>query len=497
MFESAELGHCIDKKTWHQEVPALREALLAAQYALLDKKHRAVVILLAGMEGAGKSETVNLLNEWMDPRHIRTRAFGKRTDEERERPHMWRFWRQLPPKGHIGIFFGSWYTWPVLHRTAGKLSGAALDQHLEDIRHFEEMLAREGVLLIKFWFHLSKKSQKKRLEETRKDPDTRWRITKQDQVLLKKYDRFYKTADHVLRETSTGHSPWTVIEGVDHRYRSLTAGKLLLNVLQQALVDKESAGATLPENTAAALQPTLDGKNVLTALSSGKAISKKKYATELEQLQGKLNQLSRHQKFNDRSCVCVFEGQDAAGKGGAIRRVRQALDARFYDIIRVAAPTEEERAQPWLWRFWRHLPQHSHFTIFDRSHYGRVLVERVEGLCSEADWMRAYAEINDFEQQMARSGIILAKFWLSITPDEQLRRFRERENTAYKRHKITAEDWRNREKWPQYERAVCDMIDRTSTDIAPWTLIQANDKYHARLKILTTLCEHLEQAIAI
>ena len=191
----------------------------------------------------------------------------------------------------------------------------------------------------------------------------------------------------------------------------------------------------------------------------------------------------------------MFEGQDAAGKGGAIRRITQALDARYYHIIPVAAPTEEEREQPYLWRFWRHLPRQGHFTVFDRSYYGRVLVERVEGFCREEDWMRAYAEINDFEEQLDMSGVIIAKYWLAITPEEQLQRFRAREKTGYKRFKITDDDWRNRKQWPQYERAVCDMIDRTSTDFAPWTLVEANDKYHARLKILKTLCQRIEEKL--
>ncbi len=507
MFESAELGHKTDKQTWEKEVPALREALLEAQFDLLEKKHTAVVVLIAGVEGAGKGETVNLLNEWMDPRHIRTQAFGPRTDEERERPHMWRFWRALPPKGRVGIFFGSWYTWPIVSRTTGKIDKAEFEQYIEEIRHFERMLAQEGVLLVKFWFHLSKKAQKQRLTELEKDPDTRWRVSKADWDFFKLYDRFYKVSDRMLRETSTGEAPWVVVEGTDHRYRSLTVGKLLLAGIRDRLAEHEESRAASKAKTARRknaasantvaplLQPAIDGRNMLSSLDYTKKVSKKKYEKDLEKWQGELNQLSRHPKFRDRACLCVFEGQDAAGKGGAIRRITQALDARYYHIIPVAAPTEEERAQPYLWRFWRHLPRQGHFTIFDRSYYGRVLVERVEGFCSESDWMRAYAEINDFEEQLERSGIILAKYWLAITPEEQLRRFKEREKTRFKRFKITAEDWRNRKKWDAYEHAVCDMIDRTSTEIAPWTLVESNDKHHARLKVLKTLCERIEESL--
>jgi len=498
MFESAELGHKIDKATWEKEVPALREALLNAQGELLEKKHNAVLVLIAGVEGAGKGETVNLLNEWMDPRHIRTQAFGPMSAEEQLQPHMLRFWRALPPKGRIGIFFGSWYTQPIVNRTFGTISKARLEEHIEEIRHFERMLSQEGVLLVKFWFHLSKKAQKKRMKELESDPDTSWRVTKHDWDFFEYYDKFYKVCDHVLRETSTGEAPWIVVEGLDHRYRSLTVGKLLLAGIKDRLAAEEAPKKAKGRNVSHAaplLQPAIDGKNVLGALDFKKTISKKKYENDLEKWQGTLNKLSRHPKFRKHGCVCVFEGQDAAGKGGAIRRVTGAVDARFYNVIPVAAPTEEERAQPYLWRFWRHLPMPGHFTIFDRSYYGRVLVERVEGFCKEDDWMRAYAEINDFEEQMVESGIVLNKFWLAISADEQLRRFKEREKTGYKKFKITAEDWRNREKWPQYERAVCDMVDRTSTDLAPWTLVPANDKYSARLQILKTICERIEGAL--
>ncbi len=232
-----------------------------------------------------------------------------------------------------------------------------------------------------------------------------------------------------------------------------------------------------------------------TSSTCRRRLDKKKFETELEKYQGKLNLLTRDPRFHKMSVIVVFEGSDAGGKGGAIRRITGALDARYYHIIPVAAPTEEERAQPYLWRFWRHIPRIGRFTIFDRSWYGRVLVERVEKYCSEADWMRAYSEINDFEEQLVDSNIVLVKFWLTITKEEQLRRFKEREKIGFKRFKITDEDWRNREKWDDYERAVCDMVDRTSTEIAPWTLVEANDKNFARIKILKTLCQRIEAAM--
>ena len=492
MFESAEIGHKIDKNLYKTEEPVLREALLDAQYELKERGEFPVIILINGVDGAGKGETINLLNEWMDPRLISTRAFGAASDEERERPRMWRYWRALPAKGRIGILFGSWYTDPIMHRVAGELKTAEFDRQIDEIVRFEKMLAHEGVVLLKFWFHLSKDKQKKRLEQLEKDPKTRWRVTEQDWQHFKQYDKFVSVSERVLRETSTAEAPWIVVEGEDANYRSLTVGKLLLKEMRKGLEVQAKERAELD---AAPLLPPIDNLQLLHTLQLDQEYSKKDYNEELEKLQGRLNLLSRHPKFNEHSVIAVFEGNDAAGKGGSIRRITSALDARQFAIIPVAAPTEDERLQPYLWRFWRHIPRKGRISIFDRSWYGRVLVERVEGFCKEAAWMRAYGEINDFERQLVEDGAIVVKFWLAISKEEQLIRFKEREQIGFKRFKITEEDWRNREKWDDYVCAVGDMVERTSTDIAPWTLVEANNKYYARIKILKTLCDAIEKAL--
>ena len=491
MFESAELGHKIDKVTYDKEVPKLREDLLNAQFDLAQKAKFPVIILVGGVDGAGKGETVNLLNAWMDPRHIQTHAMGDESDEERERPHMWRYWRALPPKGKIGVFFGSWYTAPIVQRVMGESKAAELNQSIGEINRFEKMLTNEGALIIKFWFHLSKEKQRKRLKGLEKDPKTRWRVTDLDWERFKLYDKFRKVSEHTLRATSTAEAPWIVVEGADARYRNLTTGKILLEAIQKRLNYHTHAASA----SVAPLQSSIDNLNVFDKLDMTQKIAKKKFDIELEKYQGKLNLLTRDKRFRNMSVIALFEGSDAAGKGGAIRRITGALDARICRIIPVAAPTEEERAQPYLWRFWRHIPRNGHVTIFDRSWYGRVLVERVEKFCSEADWMRAYSELNDFEEQLVKNNTVLVKFWLTITKEEQLRRFKEREKTGFKRFKITEEDWRNRKKWSEYETAVCDMVDRTSTDIASWTLVEANDKYFAHIKILKTLCHQIEAAM--
>jgi len=494
MFESAELGHKIDKKTYDKEAPKLRADLLDAQFDVGELKKFPVIILINGVDGAGKGETVNLLNAWMDPRHIQTHAFPPPSDEERERPFMWRFWRALPPRGKIGILFGNWYTDPIVNRVIKVTKAADLDQSIEEINRFEQMLADEGALILKFWFHLSKDAQRKRLKALEKDKDTRWRVTKADWEHFAIYDKFRAVSEHTLRHTSTGVAPWIVVEGADEQYRSLTVAKILLDAMRKR-VDQEKKGARRVAVSAPPPPPAADRRDLINSLDMKLALTKKKFDKELEKYQGRLNLLTRNPKFKERSLICVFEGSDAAGKGGSIRRITGALDARQYAIVPIAAPTEEERAQPYLWRFWRHAPRIGRVTIFDRSWYGRVLVERVEGFAREEDWMRAYAEINDFEDQLVRSGAIVAKFWLAITAEEQLKRFKEREKTRFKRFKITEEDWRNRKKWDDYEHAVCDMIDRTSTEIAPWTLVEANDKLHARIKVLKTLCDRIESAL--
>jgi len=491
MFQSAEIGHCVDKKSFNAAVPLLRAALLQAQVELYAGKKTPVVVLISGLDGAGKGETINVLYEWMDPRFLTTLAFSEPSDEERERPAMWRYWRSLPPKGRVGIFAGSWYSDPIRRRIEGEISQKELDALAEQINRFEAMLVNEGTLVLKFWFHLTKEGQEKRLRALQSDPKTAWRVTDWNWQRLKTYDKLMEVSNHLLRITNTPWGPWIVVEGTDDRYRSLTVGQTLLSAVQAKLATGDN------QNTPVApmIRVDPDGRSVLSALDMKCTLEDKAYRTALAKWQGRLSELLRDPRFKGRSLVCAFEGADAAGKGGAIRRMAAAMDARQFQVIPVAAPTEEERAQPHLWRFWRHLPRKGHVAIFDRTWYGRVLVERVEEFCAVADWQRAYTEINDFEHELIESGVIVLKFWLQITQDEQLRRFKEREQIAFKQFKITQEDWRNREKWDAYQHAICDMVERTSTGNAPWTLVEANDKNHARVKILRTVCERLQSAL--
>jgi polyphosphate:AMP phosphotransferase len=495
MFEAAELGHSVSKKDYEREVPELREQLLDAQFELAERAAFPVIVLIGGVDGAGKGETVNTLNYWMDPRQIQTNAMGPPNSEELLRPPMWRFWRQLPPRGSIGIFFGSWYTAPIIGRVFGNIDDADLDSRIDEIRRFENMLTAEGALVLKFWFHLSKSRQRKRLKALQADPATRWRVADTDWEHFAMYDTFREVSEHTLRLTNQAFAPWIVVEGTDKRYRELAVGRQLLQGLRDKLDETVPDLSDRDRNLPPQAPARLDDRTVLTELDLTRSLRRDKYRKELEELQRHLNTLSRKKKFSKRAVAIVMEGNDAAGKGGAVRRLAAAVDARFIQVTPIAAPTEEERAQPYLWRFWRHVPALGHFTVFDRSWYGRVLVERVEQFCAENDWRRAYAEINDFEAELSHHGVIVIKFWLAVSKEEQFRRFRERQELGFKRFKITDEDWRNRESWENYAEAVCDMVDRTSTEIAPWTLVEAEDKLWARIKVLRTVCETIESAL--
>ncbi|MBI2962471.1 MAG: polyphosphate:AMP phosphotransferase [Deltaproteobacteria bacterium] len=490
MFETAEIGNRLSKRAFEREAPKVRTALLDAQRRLATSP-LAVVILIGGVEGAGKAETVNLLLEWLDARGVEVHAMWDLSDEERERPPMWRFWRVLPPQGRVGIFFGSWYTAPIIDRVFRSAGATELDQALDRIIDFERMLAAENVLLAKFWLHLSKDVQRKRLKELEADPRQSWRVTKQDWKFFKKYDRFRQISEHALRRTSTAEAPWNIVEASDARYRSLAVPQTLLRMLGERLDRVQRAVRSKPVPDRPKPKPV----NVISQLDLSKRVADGEYRRDLLKYMGRINLLSRRLRERRRSLLLLFEGPDAAGKGGAIRRLISAVDARNYQVQSVAAPTDEERVRPYLWRFWRSLPRLGRITIYDRSWYGRVLVERIEGFCRAEDWQRAYTEINAFEEQLAEFGIILLKFWMMISPAEQLRRFKDREVTPYKQYKLTEEDWRNREKWDAYVAAACEMIERTSTESAPWVLVEADDKNHARIKVMKSVHRALKSAL--
>jgi polyphosphate:AMP phosphotransferase len=503
MFEAAEVGRKLAKSDYKAQVPELRSALLAAQQELR-RASFPVIVLFAGVDTAGKGETVNLLNEWMDPRWIVTRGYTDPSSDERERPRLWRYWRDLPPYGRIAMFLSAWYSSPIRHRVARRITNAEFDSLLDQVSAFERALTDDGAVIVKFWMHLSKAAQKKRMKAFEKDPLQRWRVTKVQWKHWAMFDRFVSAADRAIRRTSTDHAPWIIVEGEDERYRTVVVATELLNAIRRALdrSTREAASRSngnqrkaQPGSRVTALRRVEQKFNVLDNLDLSQTVSDDDFETALARQQSRLNALQRRAGKRGVSTIIVFEGWDAAGKGGAIRRVTSSLDARDYQVIPIAAPTDEERARHYLWRFWRHLSRAGRLTIFDRSWYGRVLVERVEGFATEAEYMRGYGEINHFEEQLVSNGILVVKFWIHISKAEQLKRFRDRSRTSYKRWKITDEDWRNRERWPDYTIAVSDMVARTSTKIAPWTLVEGDDKNFARVKVLETLAERLEHRL--
>jgi polyphosphate:AMP phosphotransferase len=498
LFEAAEMGASVARSEYKRSANALRQELLEAQTSLREADFP-VVVMFAGVDGAGKGELTNLLNEWMDPRGITTRAFGDPSEPEAARPHYWRFWRDLPPRGDIGLFLSAWYTDPLLQRVYGETTDADLEAQLDEINAFEKTLADDGYLFLKFWMHLGREAQKERFEQLESDPLQRWRVTRKDWEHWTMYDRFIRYSGYIIQRTDAEWAPWSIVEGADANYRSLTVGETLRDRINLRL--EQAASTSGDRSTEAAgdhnrpVRTEVRPITVLSALETGKTIEKRTYRDELIRLQARLNRLYRVARERGRSTILVFEGWDAAGKGGAIRRITPALDSRDYQIVSIAAPTVEENDHHYMWRFWRHLPGAGRFLIFDRSWYGRVLVERVEGFASQDEWLRAYEEINDFEAQLVKHGSIVVKYWIHITREEQDRRFKAREDTPYKRWKLTEEDWRNRERRQAYDVAVDDMVRLTGTPIAPWYLIEGNDKRYARVRVLDILCDALDRAL--
>ncbi len=492
MAKSHAVGR-MPKKVYEARVPTLRAELVQMQIAL-QRARFPVLLLVAGDEVAGKGEVVNILNGWLDPRGVETFAFHAPTDEERARPAMWRFWRSLPPHGRMAIYVGGWHA-EALREGAGGTGAqrAHFADTLKRLAHFERLLADGGALIVKVWLKLSREAQRSRLQELEADPDTAWRVTPADWESHRAYARHARLAEQMRQATHHAAAPWQIVDASDSRARNIAVAEALLRRFR--VHARAQAKLSAPKAAKRVVPLRVSGLRRLHDLPLDQHLPAEVYEAKRDKWLGRLNRSVRTAGQLGRSIVWVFEGWDAAGKGGAIRRLTSAMDARDCRVIPIAKPTDEEKAHHYLWRFWRHVPRAGRVTIYDRSWYGRVLVERLEGFCRDDEWRRAYAELNDFEAQLSAHGTIVLKFWLHLSREEQLRRFRHREATDYKQHKINAEDWRNRRKWPAYEVAVGDMLALTDKPAAPWHLVPADDKRFARLEILKISCKLIDAAL--
>lgn len=494
MLEVSEVGNKVSKEDYKAAIPDLRVGLINAQYDLKDADFP-VIIWIAGDDRLAANALVNRLNEWMDSRFIETRVFGEPTHEEYQRPALWRLWRSLPPKGRAAIFVGGLMR-AAAQRADGEIGEPEFSTWLRHIANLQAALVADGALILKFFLHTPARVQKKKLKEAEKNPESGWQVDRRDWAALDALGPVLPIAERILRETSLPGAPWTIVEATDDRYRDLTVARTVLAAINARLAAPgKHSGLELPEE----VFDDFDAEaNVLSGIDLTQKLDRDTYRKQLAKQQGRLKKLSLEARRRGVGTVLAFEGWDAAGKGGVIRRITGALEAGDYRVIPVAAPTQEEHKYHYLWRFWRDIPPAGKVVIFDRTWYGRVLVERLEGFAAPHEWQRAYDEINDFEAQLVERGFYVAKFWMHISPEEQLARFQAREQTAYKKHKITEEDYRNREKWDDYVRAVDQKVLRTTSQGAPWHVIPANDKYFARVATLKAinkgLARTLEQA---
>jgi len=492
MFEAIELGRSLSKKEFKQAEQQFRAELLQLQQQLAGL-NVPVLIIVAGVEGSGKGDVVNCLNKWFDSRGIMTHAFWDETDEETARPEYWRYWMSLPARGSISIMFGGWYWNPIYQHSTGMLDDAGLDEAAQRIKDLEDTLRQDGVLTVKLWFHLAKKTFRNRLKKG-SEAARHIQTDAKDHHGGLEYAPFLASAERMIRHTDTSASTWHLIEAENRWFRDMSVVEVIRNGFKQRLEEHRVADRrAVVKNLMTAIEES--SVTILDRLDMSQVLAKSDYKEQLKHYQTRLSQLAWQAYDARHSTVIVLEGWDAAGKGGVIRRLTDTVDARLYRSISVAAPSDEELAHHYLWRFWRQVPRAGYMTLYDRSWYGRVLVERVEGLAQPHEWMRAYQEINDFEEQLVDSGGVLLKFWLHISPEEQLHRFEARQQIPWKQHKLTDEDWRNRDNWDDYAQAVNEMVLRTSTGKAPWTLVSANDKLYARIEVLKTVCQCLERAL--
>jgi AMP-polyphosphate phosphotransferase len=487
MLETIDLNARLSKKDYKETFEKLDLHL-----AQLQRDLRAaaipVLVVFEGWDAAGKGTVLSRLLQPLDPRGYEVQYTAPPTDAEQLHPPMRRFWLRTPADGTIAIYSHSWYREVTDNPLKDNKPHPRTQAAYERIRVFERQLADDGAVIVKFFLHISKKEQAKRFRKLAKDPAYAWKVGKDERKRHKRYNDYARAVEDTLRETSTPYAPWTLVAATDERLACVKVAETLAAAFEKALAREEDKSPA-PKASQSRRTSPLDRANLAQALSP------EEYGDALPELQKELRRL-QHLCYSRRTPVAlVYEGWDAGGKGGNIRRLIRELDPRGFDVVPIAAPQGEEKTHHYLWRFWRALPKAGHFSVFDRSWYGRVMVERVEGFATPAEWGRAFREINEFEAQFVEYGGVMFKFWIHISKEQQLQRFEARQNTPHKQWKITDEDWRNREKWDDYWHAVSDMIEQTSTVHAPWTIVEGNDKRFARVKALRTVVDGLSAVL--
>lgn len=482
-------------KAEHQKLEELesrleQERLRLATLQIQVKENKIpVFILLEGWGCAGKGSVLKKLIHNLDPRFFRVEVMNEASEDEKRRPFLYRYFIRIPEKGKFVFFESGWLDEIVRGRSMKGDTKETCKRRVHSIKMFERQLNDNGYLLMKFFFHIDKKEQKKRMEELLKDKSTKWRVGAFDRWQNEHYDKCKKYFDELIEETDSPYAPWYIIEAKDRKWAELRTLETINRGIETAL-SNQSLAVPILQNTF-----PLKKMPKLAKIDLNKVFPEEDYKEELDKLQKRLGELHNEIYRRKIPVIVAYEGWDAAGKGGNIKRVTQGLDPRGYEVCPIASPEPHEKARHHLWRFFTRLPKTGHITIFDRTWYGRVMVERLEGFCSENDWQRAYNEINEFEKELTDWGAVVVKFWVQIDKDTQLERFNERENTPEKKWKITEEDWRNREKWDLYEKAVNEMIAKTSTTYAPWNVLESNDKHYARIKALKILIKEIEKRL--
>ena len=493
MLEKIDLSKKVDKKTYRRVMDEAEEKLGLLQRECKDAGIP-VILVFEGMGAAGKGVQINRLIQALDPRGFDVYACDRPTEDEQMRPFLWRYWTKTPAKGRIAVFDRSWYRSVQVDRFDGLTREDKLGDAYQDILSFEKQLCDDGTVIMKFFLYIDKDEQKKRFKKLEGSKETSWRVTEEDWNRNKDFDRYLKMNEEMLEKTDTDYAPWVIIEAVDKDYAALKIVSTVMDRLEYELEHRRPEDGKQAQRQESKTRERFKN-GVLSGIDLSKSLTEEEYKTRLKKLQKRLAELHSELYRLRIPVVIGFEGWDAGGKGGAIKRLTSNLDPRGYRVNPTAAPNDIEKVHHYLWRFWNSVPKAGHIAIFDRTWYGRVMVERIEGFCSEAQWRRAYQEINEMESHMANAGAVVLKFWLHIDKDEQERRFRERQANPAKQWKITDEDWRNREKWDQYEEAVNEMLIRTSTTYAPWIVVEGNDKRYARVKVLQTVVDALEKKI--